>query len=399
MMMDRAQDRRVGVAVLGSTGSIGINALSVIERHPDLFQVLVLAANRSAETLEAQARRHSAAQVILCDEAAYRDHHGDKGGWVVGRAQLIESATRPDVDVVVNGLVGFAGLEPSLRALEAGKRLALANKESLVAGGELMMRALRDGGGQLLPIDSEHSAVMQCLGDRPTGEVARVILTASGGPFRGWSQERLAEVRPSDALHHPTWEMGAKITVDSATLGNKALEVIEAHFLYGLPYDRIEAVVHPQSIVHSLVEFVDGSVIAQLGFPNMELPILHALTHPERVADPVLRTFDPMTSPSLTFEPIDPDAFPLFGIGTDAGREGGMAPTVFNAANEVAVAAFLADEVSFRMIANIVEATLAKADAGPAEELEDVLAADLRARRLAREQVDRGQTAVKGYVP
>jgi 1-deoxy-D-xylulose-5-phosphate reductoisomerase len=193
--------------------------------------------------------------------------------------------------------------------------------------------------------------------------------------------------------------MGAKITVDSATLGNKALEVIEAHFLYGLPYDRIGAVVHPQSIVHSLVEFVDGSVIAQLGFPNMELPILHALTYPERVADPVLRTFDPMTSPSLTFEPIDPVAFPLFGIGTEAGRRGGMAPTVFNAANEVAVAAFLADEVSFPMIADIVEATLAKADAGPAAELEDVLAADLRARSLAREQVDRGQTAVRGYVP
>jgi 1-deoxy-D-xylulose-5-phosphate reductoisomerase len=398
MTMDRSHVCRVGIAVIGSTGSIGINALSVIERHPDLFQVLVLAANRSAETLESQARRHPAAQVILCDEAAYRDHRGAKNDWVIGRARLIESVARPDVDVVVNGLVGFAGLEPSLRALEAGKRLALANKESLVAGGELMIRALRDGGGQLVPIDSEHSAVMQCLGDRPTGEVARVILTASGGPFRGWSLERLAGVRPSDALQHPTWDMGAKITVDSATLGNKALEIIEAHFLYGIPYDHIEAVVHPQSIIHSLVEFVDGSVIAQLGFPNMELPILQALTYPERVPDPVLRTFDPMKSPSLTFEPIEPDAFPLFGIGTEAGRRGGMAPTVFNAANEVAVAAFLAAEVSFPMIADIVGATLARADVGPAAELEDVLAADLRARMLAREHIDRGQTAVGGYV-
>ena len=389
---------RIRVALLGSTGSIGVNALRVIERHLDRFQIVVLAANRSADALEEQARRHPSAQVILCDRGAYADPGGERSDWIVGRDHLLDAVTHPDVDIVVNGLLGFAGLEPSLRALASGKRLALANKESLVAGGELMVRALKKGGGQLIPIDSEHSAVTQCLGDRPTNEVARVILTASGGPFRGWSAERLAKVCPSDALQHPTWNMGAKITVDSATLANKALEVIEAHFLYGLPYDRIDTVVHPQSIVHSLVEFVDGSVIAQMGFPNMELPILDALTCPERVADAALRTFDAVNSPPLTFEPIDLERFPLFGIGNEAGKRGGTAPTVFNAANEVAVAAFLAEEVSFPMIADIVGETLARFELGPATELGDVLAADQTARRISRERIKGGQTAARGYV-
>jgi len=389
---------RIRVAVLGSTGSIGVNTLRVIERHLDRFQIVVLAANRSADALEEQARRHPSAQVILCDRGAYADSGGTRSDWIVGRDHLLDSVTRPDVDIVVNGLVGFAGLEPSLRALASGKRLALANKESLVAGGELMVRALKKGEGQLIPIDSEHSAVTQCLGDRPTSEVERVILTASGGPFRGWSAERLAKVCPSDALQHPTWDMGAKITVDSATLANKALEVIEAHFLYGLPYDRIDTVVHPQSIVHSLVEFIDGSVIAQMGFPNMELPIIDALTYPERVADAALRTFDAVNLPPLTFEAIELERFPLFGIGSEAGKRGGTAPTVFNAANEVAVAAFLAEEVSFPMIADIVGETLARFELGPATELGDVLAADQAARRMSREIMKGGHTAARGYV-
>jgi len=385
-------DGRVRVAVLGSTGSIGVSALGVIERHPDRFVVTVLAANRSVDLLGAQARKHGPALVIVCDEGAYGVREtahgpGDAGAprWVVGRANMIEAVAREDVDVVVNGLVGFAGLEPSLRALEAGKRLALANKESLVAGGELVGRALAAGGGELVPIDSEHSAILQCLAGQPRSAVAKIVLTASGGPFRGWSPDRLALARPSDALRHPTWDMGAKVTVDSATLANKALEVIEAHFLYGLPYGNIEAVVHPQSIVHSLVEFVDGSVVAQLGFPTMELPILYALTYPERVADAELRTFDVVRSSPLTFERIDLEAFPLFGIGCEAGRRGGIAPAVFNAANEVAVAAFLAEEIPFPAIGAVVEETLSRVPARSLDGLDAVLEADREARGVATE--------------
>jgi 1-deoxy-D-xylulose-5-phosphate reductoisomerase len=378
--------------VLGSTGSIGVTALGVIERHPERFVVTVLAANRSVELLAAQARRHGPALVIVCDEDAYgvRGEAHEPGGrgtprWVVGRASMIEAVAREDVDVVVNGLVGFVGLEPSLRALQAGKRLALANKESLVAGGELVGRALAVGGGELVPIDSEHSAILQCIAGQQRSSVAKIVLTASGGPFRGWSPDRLALARPGDALRHPTWDMGAKVTVDSATLANKALEVIEAHFLYDVPYRHIEAVVHPQSIVHSLVEFVDGSVVAQMGFPTMELPILYALTYPERIADAELRTFDVVRSSPLTFERIDLEAFPLFGIGCEAGRRGGTSPAVFNAANEVAVAAFLAEEIPFPAIGAVVEETLARLPPQPLDSLDAVLGADGEARRVATE--------------
>lgn len=387
--MRGGSDGRTRIAILGSTGSIGMSALKVVERHPDRFVVTVLAANRSIESLEVQASRHAPSCVVVCDEDVYGRSGGVDSRWVSGRTEVIEAAGRDDVDVVVNGLVGFAGLEPSLRALESGKRLALANKESLVAGGELIAKAIGAGRGELMPIDSEHSAIMQCLEGHPVESVSRVLLTASGGPFRGWDAERLAQARPSDALRHPTWDMGAKITVDSATLANKALEVIEAHFLYGLPYDRIEAVVHPQSIVHSLVEFVDGSVVAQLGFPTMELPILYALTFPERVADAELRTFDVVRSSPLTFEQIDFEAFPLFEIGSRAGRRGGTAPAMFNAANEVAVAAFLDNEISFPAIADVVDAVLTRTEARPVEGLDDVLEADGVARRLAHQMVQR----------
>ena len=361
----------------------------MIERHPERFEVAVLAAHRSVDALARQVERHASAHVVVSDRRGAGRRRIPKG-WATDRRGLLESAGRPDVDVVVNAIVGFAGLEPSLRALEAGKRLALANKESLVAGGELLSHAIRRP-GQLVPIDSEHSGVLQCLEGHPEGTVQRIVLTASGGPFRGWSPARLASVRPGDALRHPTWEMGKKITIDSATLANKALEVMEAHFLYGLPYDRIEAVVHPQSVVHSLVEFVDGSVIAQLGFPTMELPILYALTHPGRAPDATLRTFDPVKSSPLTFEPIDLDAFPHFRIGSEAGQTGGAAPAVFNAANEVAVAAFLAGEVSFPRMAAIVEETLDAAGARAAATLEDVLEADREAREIARRKAARSR--------
>jgi 1-deoxy-D-xylulose-5-phosphate reductoisomerase len=321
----------------------------------------------------------------VADEEAWGRCLDNGTEWVGGREALLEVVARDDVDVVVNALVGFAGLEPSLRALEAGKRLALANKESLVAGGPMVMEALGRGGGELVPIDSEHSAILQCLEGRPRGAVERVVLTASGGPFRGWEPERLARVTPADALQHPTWEMGAKITVDSATLANKALEVMEAHFLYGLDYDRIDAVVHPQSIIHSFVEFVDGSVLAQLGFPTMELPILYALTYPERVSDRELRTFDPVRSSPLTFEAVDLDAFPMFGLGVAAGRAGGRAPIGFNAANEVAVAAFLDGRLDFPGMARVVEGTLERLGSEPTLSIDDVFEADREARRIARE--------------
>ncbi len=380
----------IRVAILGSTGSIGLSTLEVIERHPERFRVEVLAANRSVTTLREQARRHPEARVIVADSAALTTaHHGGWGeGWDGGRNALVAAAADPEVDVVVNALVGFAGLEPSLRALEGGKRLALANKESLVAGGPLMMAALVRGGGELVPIDSEHSAILQCLEGRSPEEVHRVILTASGGPFREWDTERVAAARPVDALRHPTWDMGAKITVDSATLANKALEVIEAHFLYHLPYDRIGAVVHPQSIIHSFVEFVDGSVLAQLGFPTMELPILYALTYPDRVGDEALRSYDPVAASPLTFEEVDHTRFPLFGLGVDAGLRGGTAPTIFNAANEVAVAAFLRERIPFGAMARVVEATLERTPLHGVETLNDVLQSDREARRLSEEAVD-----------
>ena len=385
-------ERRLRVAVLGSTGSVGRSVLRVIARHQERFEVAVLAAHRSVGALARQAERHASAHVVLSGARASGERGRIPRGWARGRNGLVESAGRSDVDVVVNAVVGFAGLEPSLRALEAGKRLALANKESLVAGGELVTRAIRRP-GQLVPIDSEHSGVLQCLAGHPEGTVQRIVLTASGGPFRGWSPDRLAGVRPDDALRHPTWEMGRKITIDSATLANKALEVMEAHFLYGLPYDRIEAVVHPQSVVHSLVEFVDGSVIAQLGFPTMELPILYALTHPGRAPDAALRTFDPVKSSPLTFESIDLDAFPHFRIGSEAGEAGGAAPAVYNAANEVAVAAFLAGEVSFPRMAGVVEETLDAAGGRAAATLGDVLEADREAREIARRKAARSRPA------
>jgi len=376
----------IRIAILGSTGSIGESALRVIGRHPDLFDVTVLTANRSAESLARQAASVRPAHVVLTDGEGAT---GVPSDWGRGREALLEAVSRPDVDVVINALVGFAGLEPSLQSLRAGKRLALANKESLVAAGELVLQALDEGGGELVPIDSEHSAILQCIAGAPLESVARVVLTASGGAFRSWDRERLAEARPADALNHPTWSMGAKITVDSATLVNKALEVMETHALYGLSYDRIGVVIHPQSIVHSFVEFVDGSVVAQLGFPTMELPILYALTHPNRVADRELRTFDPVRSSPLTFEEPDSERFPLLGIGVEAGRRGGTAPASFNAANEVAVAAFLAEEISFPAIAEVVGEVLIRGTVHPVEDLGAVLDADREARAAARTQVQR----------
>ena len=381
------------IALLGSTGSIGESTLAVVGRHSDRFRIHSLAASRSADKLATQALASGADEIVLVDEAAAPGALVDHSGLSRGRAALLDLCRHPDVDIVVNAIVGSAGLEPTLVALDAGKRLALANKESLVAGGELVMAALRSGGGELVPIDSEHSAILQCLEGYDRTDVERIVLTASGGALRGRSASEVREAVPDEVLRHPTWDMGAKITVDSATLANKALEVIEAHVLYGTPYESIEVVVHRQSIIHSFVEFRDGSVLAQLGFPTMELPILIALCYPERVNDPALRTFDPLRSSPLTFEPIDHGAFPLFGAGVAAGRVGGTAPAVFNAANEVAVQGFLGGDVRLGTMADIVQETLELVEPVEVRHLDDVLEADRSARDTAQRLLQARQGA------
>lgn len=378
----------IRVTILGSTGSIGRSALEVVGRHPDRFRVVGLAANRSADALQEQVQRHRVPRAVLC-EPGEELAEGGTTEWSAGREAMIELAAHPDTDVVLNALVGAAGLEPTLAALGAGHRLALANKESLVAAGPLVLEAARRGGGEIVPIDSEHSAILQCLEGHGAEDVHRIVLTASGGPFRGWNPNELWLVRPEEALRHPTWDMGSKITIDSATLANKALEVIEAHHLYGLAYERIDAVIHPQSIIHSFVEFVDGSVLAQLGFPTMELPILYALSYPGRVEDESLRTYDPVRSSPLTFEEIDRAAFPLFQLGAEAGRRGGCAPAVYNAGNEIAVEAFLEGGIRFPEMADVVLEAIDRVGSYDIHDVRDVLSADEAARAAAREAAER----------
>lgn len=363
------------VAVLGSTGSIGTAALRVLARHPERFRVTALTANSNAALLRDQVAATKPSFVGLVADCADLTN-----GWRGGAACLIEAAVRDDVDVVINAVVGAAGLDATLAALEAGKRVALANKETLVVAGALAEQAALRGRGAIVPVDSEHSAILQCIASRPTVDVRRVIITASGGPFRTWSTEEIATATLDDALRHPTWSMGKKITVDSATLANKALEVIEAHYLFNLPFDKIEVVVHPQSIVHSMVEFVDGSVVAQLGVPSMELPILYALTHPERIDDTGVPRLDPVAVSPLTFEAVRPDDFPALRLGIEAGRSGGAAPAVFNAANERAVALFLDRRVGFMDIPRAIESALGALSGVPGGTRDALLAADAAAR-------------------
>lgn len=373
--------RPLGVAILGSTGSIGRTALRVLDRQRERFRVAALTAHNNAALLGEQASQFRPSFVGIVENGAEPHER-----WRVGAECLVEAAQRDDVDIVLNAVVGAVGLEATLAALSRGKRVALANKETLVMAGALVGAACAAGGGEIVPVDSEHSAILQCMSGRPGVDVRRVIITASGGPFREWTPERLETATVDDALRHPTWKMGRKITVDSATLANKALEVIEAHYLFGLPYDRIEVVVHPQSVVHSFVEFVDGSVLAQLGVPSMELPVLYALTHPERVNDEDVPRFDPVAASPLTFEPVRVQQFPAFALGIEAGRRGGAAPAVFNAANEAAVALFLAGKIRFGEIsAAIGDALQEHGDASGATR-EALLAADAAARRTVRER-------------
>jgi 1-deoxy-D-xylulose-5-phosphate reductoisomerase len=371
--------RPLGVALLGSTGSIGTSALRVLDRQRERFRPVALTANGNVAALAEQVAAWRPAVVGIVSAEAPAG-----SGWRTGPECLVEAATHPDADVVLNAVVGAAGLPATLAALAAGKRVALANKETLVVAGDLVSEAARAGGGELVPVDSEHSAILQCLAGRTPADIRRLIITASGGPFRTWPDDAIADASVADALNHPTWSMGSKITVDSATLANKALEVIEAHHLFGVPYDRIEVAVHPQSIVHSFVEFVDGSVLAQVGVPSMELPILYALTHPERVADDGVPRYDPIATGPLTFEPVRAEAFPMLGLGIGAGRRGGAAPAVFNAANEEAVAAFLDGRLRFGRIGPTVAAALEAHGGDAGDTLEALLAADAAARRHVR---------------
>jgi 1-deoxy-D-xylulose-5-phosphate reductoisomerase len=371
-------DGRRGVAVLGSTGSIGTAALRVLDRQRSRFRVAALTAFNNAELLEEQAAQFAPSFVGMVK-------NGSRDAWRAGGQCLVEAATRDDVDVVLNAVVGAAGLEATLAALARGKRVALANKETLVMAGGLVTEACRAGRGEIVPVDSEHSAILQCITGRPGVEIQRIIITASGGPFRQWTTEQLEQATLEDALRHPTWRMGRKITVDSATLANKALEVIEAHYLFNLPYDRIEVVVHPQSVVHSFVEFVDGSVLAQLGVPSMELPILYALTHPDRVPDSGVPRFDPVSLSPLTFEPLRAEQFPAFALGVAAGRRGGVAPAVFNASNEAAVALFLDGRIRFGDIGVAIASAIDALADLPGDTQDSILRADSAARRHVQE--------------
>jgi 1-deoxy-D-xylulose-5-phosphate reductoisomerase len=347
------------VALLGATGSIGRQAIDVVAAHPDLRLCALQSGSTALDDLA----------------AAHGVEHVQVGG---DPTVLLE---RSDPDVVLNAIVGFAGVRATLWALEAGVTLALANKESLVAAGELAVAAHRRGGGLLLPVDSEHSAVFQCLEGRPEDTVAGIVLTASGGPFRGHDRDALADVTAAEALRHPTWAMGPKITIDSATLANKGLELIEAHWLFGLPYERIEVVVHPSSIVHALVRFRDGALLAHVGLPDMRVPISYALTYPERAPTPAAPL--DLEALTLSFERVDDEAFPMLSLARAAGERGGTAPCGFNAANEVAVAAFLEGRLGFLEIAEVVAETLETIDGAAARDLDDLVAADAEARRLA----------------
>lgn len=363
------------IALLGSTGSIGTQTLDVVRKHPGRFRVVALVAGRNAERLSAQADEFAPAMAALATA------EGD-GRFAHGPEAVLRAATLPEADVVVNALVGSRGLVPTVAALEAGKTVALANKESLVAGGDLVMRLVRDHPERLLPIDSEHSAIFQCLAGNRLSDVRRIILTASGGPFRGRGAAQMAGVTVEEALAHPTWRMGRKITVDSATLMNKGLEAIEAHHLFRIPIERVEIVVHPQSIVHGIVELRDGSSILQAAAPDMRLPIQLALDWPDRLdggAEP-LDWHGPM---QLDFEPVDATAFPAPGLAIEAARRGSTYPCVLNAANEEAVDAFLAGRLAFDGIVGIVEAVLSEHRPETATTLEAVFHAEAWAREQA----------------
>jgi len=394
------------IAVLGSTGSIGVSTLDVIARHPERFRIEVLTANTQVERLFEQCRQFQPTLAVMADEASATalkqklEEAGLNTTVVAGIDALCASVSSGDVDVVMAAIVGAAGLKPTLAAVKAGKRVLIANKEPLVMAGDIFIAEARGSGALLLPIDSEHNAVFQCLpsdfrtGNTPTG-IRRVLLTCSGGPFRLRAAAELSSVTPDEACDHPNWSMGRKISVDSATLMNKGLELIEACWLFGIEPNKVEIVIHPQSVIHSMVEYLDGSVLAQLGNPDMRTPIAHALAWPERIDSGVdsLNLFD---IARLDFESPDFERFPCLRLASEAFLAGGTAPAILNAANEVAVQAFLDEEIRFTQISEIIAATMAQCVPSDAIDLETILADDLRARDVATEIMQQPSTRVRG---
>ena len=376
------------VAVMGSTGSIGTQTLEIIKDHPNEFEVIALGAAKSVELLVEQAKKYEPQIVAISEpslEKELRQKLPPRIDVISGSKALAESSST--ADVVINGVVGFAGLPITIAALKAGKRLGLANKESLIAAGPLIQKFRSIEGAELIPVDSEHCAIHQCLGLNTTQEdIKDIVLTASGGPFRGFSNERLRSVSIEDALSHPTWDMGPKITVDSSTLMNKGLEVIEAHELFGVPYENIKVVIHPQSIVHSMVTFADGATLAQMSNPDMRLCIAYALTYPDRINDP-FGEIDWTQIIELNFEPPDQKSFPCLNIAYEAGRQKGTAPAWLNAANEEAVSAFLSGQLLWQEISEVISATLQQWSGENVDSIETVLKADSDARLVASELI------------
>ncbi|MFN2309486.1 MAG: 1-deoxy-D-xylulose-5-phosphate reductoisomerase [Gammaproteobacteria bacterium] len=389
---------RRGVTVLGATGSIGMSTLDVLARHPDRFEVIALTAHRDVEGLLRLCRVHRPRYAVMADaEAAARLAQAVRAAGLdcevlAGSAGLLAVAGHAEVETVMAAIVGAAGLAPTLAAVRCGKRVLLANKEALVMAGALLMDEVRAHGARLLPVDSEHNALFQCMpagfqaGERPAG-VRRVLLTASGGPFRTTPLEQFGQITPEQACAHPNWAMGRKISVDSATMMNKGLEVIEACWLFGLPAQEVQVVLHPQSVIHSLVDYADGSMLAQLGNPDMRTPIAHALAWPERI-DSGVQPLDLFAVGRLDFGVPDPRRFPCLALAYQAWRRGGTAPAVLNAANEVAVQAFLDGRLGFERIAAVIETTLGACDIQPAESLEQILDADREARRIVTIELD-----------
>lgn len=386
-----------GITILGATGSIGINTLDVVARHPDRYKVVALTAYRQLDRLVELASHFHPAYVVVPDAAAANTirqslaQAGVQTEILSGAAALETVATLPETDMVMAAIVGAAGLPSTMAAARAGKRILLANKESLVVAGRLFIDAVRTGGAKLLPVDSEHNAIFQSLpagyaGDLDASGIRKIILTASGGPFRTLPADKLPHVTVADACKHPNWVMGRKISVDSASLMNKGLEVIEARWLFNAPIDRIDVVVHPQSVIHSMVQYKDGSVVAQLGSPDMRTPIACAMSWPERIESGV-DSLDFFKQPALTFEQPDLQRFPCLGIAFDALRAGGDAPAIMNAANEIAVAAFLNTDIRFVDIPKVVNETLSAMGHADSHTLDDLLAVDMEARQVARKMV------------
>lgn len=374
------------IAILGSTGSIGTQALELVRLHPEEFRVVALTARSSREKLFEQVREFRPEVAGLTEPISMSEIPEDVPfcRWVMGEEALRVAAAEVPADMVLVSVVGIAGLQSVMDALGANRQVLLANKEALVTGGHLVMDAAKRIGKPILPVDSEHSAIFQCLQGAGGNQPVRLLLTASGGPFRTWTREQMQNATRAQALKHPNWSMGAKITIDSASMFNKALEIIEAHWLFDMPPEKIQVVVHPQSIVHSAVEFADGAVLAQLGVPDMRVPIAYAMTYPRRIPTGS-KPLDLFSIGTLTFEPGDPVRFPALRLAGECLNAGGAACTILNGANEMAVAAFLRDEIPFGAISRIVEGTLEACGAMPADTLDDIFHADLEARRRAKE--------------